>query len=197
VRYAPWVVTNLYLSQPLTDRGGAAPAWDNVLYPTAPMPDQPNGGAGGHAAPAPLPAPLTSLGYVSATHQQLSQGPGPTVLTHYRALGDQPNARQQLLDRPWTHWRDQTVAELQTAHPELGSRIGQVSVSRYGHGMVIPTPGLMRRMALWRSALMGVAPTAAQRQQGRLAFAHSDWAGYSVFEEAFTAGHLAAGNIAT
>jgi hypothetical protein len=27
----------------------------------------------------------------------------------------------------------------------------------------------------------------------RLAFAHSDWAGYSVFEEAFTAGHAATG----
>ena len=26
---------------------------------------------------------------------------------------------------------------------------------------------------------------------GRLAFAHADWAGYSVFEEAFTRGHLA------
>ena len=27
---------------------------------------------------------------------------------------------------------------------------------------------------------------------GRLRFAHSDWAGYSVFEEAFTLGHVAA-----
>jgi hypothetical protein len=26
---------------------------------------------------------------------------------------------------------------------------------------------------------------------GRLSFAHSDWAGYSVFEEAFTQGHVA------
>jgi hypothetical protein len=26
----------------------------------------------------------------------------------------------------------------------------------------------------------------------RLSFAHSDWAGYSVFEEAFTMGHAAA-----
>ena len=26
---------------------------------------------------------------------------------------------------------------------------------------------------------------------GNLRFAHSDWAGYSVFEEAFTAGHAA------
>ena len=26
---------------------------------------------------------------------------------------------------------------------------------------------------------------------GRLAFAHADWSGYSIFEEAFTRGHLA------
>jgi hypothetical protein len=26
---------------------------------------------------------------------------------------------------------------------------------------------------------------------GRLTFAHSDWAGYSIFEEAFTLGHVA------
>jgi hypothetical protein len=28
---------------------------------------------------------------------------------------------------------------------------------------------------------------------GRLAFAHSDWSGYSIFEEAFVRGHLSAG----
>jgi hypothetical protein len=31
----------------------------------------------------------------------------------------------------------------------------------------------------------------AERTQGRLHFAHSDLAGYSIFEEAFTFGHLA------
>ena len=30
---------------------------------------------------------------------------------------------------------------------------------------------------------------------GRLRFAHSDWSGYSVFEEAFTRGHAAAWTI--
>jgi hypothetical protein len=29
-------------------------------------------------------------------------------------------------------------------------------------------------------------------QSGRLLFAHADWSGYSIFEEAFTRGHLAA-----
>jgi len=28
-------------------------------------------------------------------------------------------------------------------------------------------------------------------RDGRLSFAHADWSGYSIFEEAFTRGHLA------
>ena len=45
MRYAPWAVANLHLREPLQDRPGAAPAWDNVVY-----------GAAG-------------LGYVDARHQ--------------------------------------------------------------------------------------------------------------------------------
>ena len=168
VRYAPWVVTNLHLKHPLTDRGGAAPAWDNVVYQA--------GGTGG------------SLGYVSATHQSLHPVPGATVLTHYRALGDDAAARQQVLTRPWTHWRDQILADLQAAHPELASRVAEVAVARYGHAMVMPTPGLMNIMATYRNAVFN----GLLQQTSGIAFAHSDWAGYSVFEEAFTMGHLAA-----
>ena len=45
--------------------------------------------------------------------------------------------------------------------------------------MAIPVPGTLALRA------QGTPRTA------RLSFAHSDWAGYSVFEEAFTAGHRA------
>jgi hypothetical protein len=54
-----------------------------------------------------------------------------------------------------------------------------IDVARYGHAMAIPVPGTLAQQA------MGVPQTA------RLAFAHSDWAGYSIFEEAFTSGHKA------
>jgi len=33
VQHAPWLVANLQLAEPLTDKPGAAPAWDNVLLP--------------------------------------------------------------------------------------------------------------------------------------------------------------------
>ena len=177
VRYAPWVVTNLSLPRPPVDRGGAAPAWDNVVYSEG----------GGHDAAGPAGMLGGGLGYVNATHQSLSPVPGATVLTHYRALGDQPTARQQLLAQPWTFWRDQTLADLRGAHPELASLVSDVSVARFGHAMVIPRPGMMKTMGAYRSSMLN----GLLSKSAGLSVAHSDWSGYSVFEEAFTQGHLA------
>ena len=154
VRYAPWAVANLHLSEPLRDRPGAPPSWDNVLYG------------------------VQGLGYVDAMHQSLDPRPGPTVLTCYRAPGE--SARAQLLARSWRDWQAEVVAELSVPHPDLATKVLRVEVARYGHAMAIPLPGALALVAA------GVA------HASRLTFAHSDWAGYSIFEEAFTLGHRAA-----
>ncbi|WP_374412495.1 NAD(P)-binding protein [Hydrogenophaga sp.] len=117
-----------------------------------------------------------ALGYVDASHQSLAPVAGPRVLTWYQALGDEPQGRSLLLQQPWTFWRDRVVQDLMAPHPDLAERLQQVAVTRHGHAMAVPAPG---------SAYDG------PWHDGRLAFAHSDWAGYSVFEEAFTRGHLA------
>ena len=179
--WAPWLVTNLAISGPLTDRPGAAPAWDNVLYQ--------DGAPGG-------------LGYVDAGHQRLDPRAAltlPTVLTYYQALGDVPDARAQLERQPWQHWADAAIAALSLPHPDLRERIERVEVTRYGHAMAIPRPGGLkilsqiglRRLSGGRKQLSNgerqrALPTPAT---ARLAFAHADWSGYSVFEEAFTRGH--------
>ncbi len=161
LRYAPWAVANVHIERPLHDRPGAPLSWDNVIY-----------GARG-------------LGYINAGHQNLNPLPEPTVLTWYRPLGDVPNARQQLLDRPWSGWRDEVLDELSGAHPDLRAKTLRVEVARYGHAMAIPVPGTRGSAAL----------AALQRPQAgswrRVHFAHSDLSGYSVFEEAFTHGHRA------
>ena len=151
-RYAPWLVANIHIERPLQDRPGAAPAWDNVLY-----------GARG-------------LGYVDAGHQNLNPLPVPTVLTWYRALGDTPGARAQVLSQPWAAWRDEVLDELSAAHPDLRAKTLRVDVARYGHAMAIPVPGTRTSPAL--AALR-------RPQQGlwrRVHFAHADLSGYSVFE---------------
>lgn len=179
--WAPWLVANIHLDRPLQDRPGAAPAWDNVLYD--------------HEAPG-------GLGYVDAGHQRLSlaaQIAGPTVLSYYQALGDASDARAQLLARPWTAWRDTILATLARAHPDLRERATRMQITRHGHAMAMPLPGLHTFLSQ-----IGTQPLMGKRGQllngeraawipvpatARVAYAHADWSGYSVFEEAFTRGH--------
>ena len=61
----------------------------------------------------------------------------------------------------------------------IRDRATRIDITRYGHAMAMPVPGLLRQLG-------AQLPSA-----GRLAFAHADWSGYSIFEEAFTRGHLA------
>ena len=162
LRYAPWLVANLHLAEPLTDRPGAPPSWDNVGYQS------------------------DSLGYVDAMHQSTRVAPGPTVLTSYWALGGDSPAqaqagRKRLLDEPWSVWTKRVVDDLARAHADLAAKLRHIDLMRYGHAMSVPVPGLRSSTALQALA----AP------QGRVHFAHSDLAAYSVFEEAFFHGHRA------
>ena len=178
LQWAPWLVANVHLDGPLQDRPGAAPSWDNVLYQ-----DTNPGG----------------LGYVDAGHQRLSPLPAPTVLSYYQALGDVPDGRAQLEQQPWTHWRDAILKTLAGPHPDIARRATRMDLTRYGHAMAIPVPGTQQFLSQ-----IGLQRIQAKRQQlsneehartlptpatARLVFAHSDWSGYSVFEEAFTRGH--------
>jgi len=187
--YAPWLVANIHIKAPLLDRPGAPPSWDNVLYGSFQ-----NGGG---------------LGYVDAMHQSLQPVPGATVLTHYRALGDgvgrvgsAPGAaagvawRQLLLAQPWSAWRDVILSELSAAHPDLATKTTRIDITRYGHAMAVPVPvaGNTSQIGLqtpWNMRKQLSKTEHFALSHGRLRFAHSDWAGYSVFEEAFTLGHNA------
>ena len=180
LQWAPWAVTNIHLNAPLADRPGAAPAWDNVIY--------------GDSNPG-------GLGYVDASHQKLDPRPRPTVLTYYQALGDVAEARQQLATQGAEHWGRAALAALAGPHPDVLQHAARVQVTRYGHAMSIPVPGVQtflsqiglqappgKRKLLLNGERQRALPTPAT---ARLAFAHSDWSGYSVFEEAFTRGHAA------
>jgi glycine/D-amino acid oxidase-like deaminating enzyme len=180
--YAAWLVANIHVRAPLSDRDGAAPAWDNMLYGAATA----QGG----------------LGYVDARHQKLDPTPGPTVLTHYRALGSAPQQRLGLLQRGWDEWSGAILTELAQAHPDLPHKAERLDITRYGHAMAVPRPGLQ---SFLRQAMAGpqqkpdgftrlrAVQTALHTPvEGRLLFAHGDWSGYSIFEEAFARGDAAA-----
>ena len=121
------------------------------------------------------------------------------MLSYYQALGDVPDTRQQLATAPWQQWADAALAALAVPHPDLRQRATRVDITRYGHAMSIPVPGTQaflsqiglqrlsgKRKQLSNGEQTDWIPTPAT---ARLAFAHSDWSGYSVFEEAFTRGH--------
>ena len=158
LRYAPWLVANLHVDDPLDDPPGAPPSWDNVLY----------GGAG--------------LGYVDAMHQSTRPHPGPTVLTAYWSWGGDAASRATLLAGSWGEWTSRVLRALAPAHPDLAAKVKQVDLMRYGHAMSVPVPGVRS------SAALGALASAT----GRVHFAHSDLAGYSIFEEAVFHGVRAA-----
>jgi hypothetical protein len=106
-----------------------------------------------------------------------------------------------LAEQPWTHWRDAIMAVLATPHPDLPARATRMEITRYGHAMSIPVPGAQaflsqigiqrlpdKRWQLSNGERIALTPTPGTQ---RLLFAHADWSGYSVFEEAFTRGHMA------
>ena len=106
----------------------------------------------------------------------------------------------------WAQLRDQALKDLSVAHPDITRLAQQINITRYGHAMAVPTPAavthflsqighypaknmrgvLLNKERLNRYPAMQIPFTA------RLRFAHSDWSGYSVFEEAFTRGLHAA-----
>jgi len=125
----------------------------------------------------------TALGYVDARHQSLDPTPRPPLLTAYLAL---PAAqRAELLRQPWQHWAGVVSNELTGTHPDLPGKLERIDLCRFGHAMSIPTPGLRGSAAL----------AALNDARGRVVFAHADLAGYSVFEEAYTAGVMAAARL--
>ncbi|WP_374675728.1 FAD-dependent oxidoreductase [Ideonella sp.] len=161
-RYAPWLVANLHLDGPLADRPGVPPAWDSVAH-----------------APA---GSSTALGYVDAGHQAMNPARQATVLTAYHALPE--SQRAALLSEPAATWALRVTRGLaDTLHPDLPLRLRAVELTRHGHAMRIPAPGV--RTAAERTGL--------HAGRGRVRFVHADVAGFSVFEEAFSLGALAGG----
>jgi monoamine oxidase len=121
----------------------------------------------------------TCLGYVDAGHQRMDPRPAPTVLTVYHALPE--SARPSLLADTARTWLQRVLTDMAEMHPDLPQYLQAAALMRYGHAMRIPVPGVRSDGALSRVA----------EGQGRLQYAHADLAGYSIFEEAFSAGYQA------
>ncbi len=125
------------------------------------------------------------LGYVSATHQLIRREPGGTVFTYYRALHDVAPAegRRLLLDTPREAWAEGILAELERVHPDIRRLATRLDAFRNGHAMRRPVVG---------SLFHGGRERLAAFHTPRLALAHADLSGFSLFEEAQYRGIVAA-----
>jgi hypothetical protein len=125
------------------------------------------------------------LGYVVATHQDIVQAThGPTVLTCYDAWsqgGDFARNRRLLEQAGWAMLAGRFLADLRPAHPDIDRLAARMDIRIWGHAMASPGRGFLSHPA------RGLA-----RLDGKLLFAHTDAAGYSVFEEASWLGMRAA-----
>ncbi|CAN5148631.1 FAD-dependent oxidoreductase [soil metagenome] len=147
-----WFVANLFLK----DRPKARFArdfplsWDNVLYESP------------------------SLGYVVATHQK-GIDYGPTILTYYYPMCEDPNGRTTLFNYDWKQLADVCLTDLSRAHPDIYDLTERIDIMRWGHAMISPRPGF-----IW-----GGEREKAIRPYRNIHFAHTDLSGIALFEEAF------------
>lgn len=149
--YAPWMVANISLKK-LPRARGEAIAWDNVSYYG------------------------DSLGYVVATHQNITTRQGQSVITYYYPLtaGNPVVERAKLQAGSEDTWRRLIVSELEKIHPDIAADILAIDLWPWGHGMIRPSVGF-----IW-----GEARRKMKESNGLVFFAHSDMSGISIFEEA-------------
>jgi protoporphyrinogen oxidase len=158
--YAPWMVANITVNQAPTTSSSAL-CWDNVAYRSP------------------------SLGYISASHQQVSRHKDQWVLTYYLPLSDKPpaQARKEALRKSHADWVKEILEDLESFHPNIKETIEEIDVKVWGHGMIAPVVGFLSSNERLK---------AGKSIDNKLFFAHTDLSGISIFEEAFYQGNRVA-----
>lgn len=163
ISHNPWLIGIITLNG-LPESNGTPLAWDNVKFGTK------------------------GLGYVSNRHQEFKQQLDKHVFSVYLALDrqDAKLERQALFSMSDQEMYQLILHELKSMHPSIEDFIEEMRFQRWGHGMVTPYPGALKKYEHYRQ-LNGEAK--------RVLLAHTDYSAYSVFEEAFDCGLKAATKI--
>ncbi|WP_347066585.1 NAD(P)-binding protein [Flavobacterium sp. WV_118_3] len=154
--YAPWLLATITVAE-LIDNHSYPLCWDNVIHDAQ------------------------GLGYIYDQHQSLQQVQPKKVITYYHSFSsaDIPKTRRALYKKDEEYWKQQVIADLQKAHPDIEQYIETIDIHLLGHGMISPVPGFL---------FGSEKEQARQPIANKIYFAHSDLAGISIFEEAFHQG---------
>lgn len=125
------------------------------------------------------------LGYIYDQHQNLSTHEEKHVISVYLAFDKEgaETERKALFSKTDIELKELVLAELVAMHPEIEKDIISMSFQLWGHGMVSSYPGSLKQYNTFNLK---------NSQSTRLHLAHTDYAGYSVFEEGFQMGINAA-----
>ena len=160
--YSPWLTANLHLADFPEERHGAPPAWDNVFH------DSPG------------------LGYVVATHQLIRRRLPGTVFTYYRALHDVAPAegRRLLQETPARSLGRRHSCRTRAGAPRHPSP--DHPARRVPQRPCHAPPGAGQSLVRFKRQKL------VDFRHPRIALAHADLSGFSLFEEAQYRGVAAA-----
>lgn len=118
------------------------------------------------------------LGYIYAQHQTIGQTPTQKVISYYRPLDMEKTAnlsRKAAFSKDYEYFKSLVISDLKEAHYQIDNYISTLDIHLWGHAMICPTPAYFAH------------PTPTKLHP-RIALAHSDLSGFSIFEEAFHSG---------
>ena len=125
-----------------------------------------------------------TLGFVFAQHQSLKTQHEQLVFTLYKPLdkGDAREIRKEYYAKSEKELEAEIIADLQAFYPNIAEQITAIDCHIWGHGMVSPSIDFLlnEKKKDFRKPIAS-----------KIFFAHTDYSGISIFEEAFWQGKKA------
>ena len=128
------------------------------------------------------------LGYIYNQHQSFKMTQEKYVISVYLAFDEKTpeEERTRLFTMTEEDMKYRVIEELKGLHPYIEEQIESIEFQQWGHGMVTPYPGSFQQQIDFQ---------AKYKTNTRVKLVHTDYAGYSVFEEGFARGTQAANEI--
>ncbi len=130
------------------------------------------------------------LGYIYNQHQSFKLVQERYVISVYLAFDtlSPEEERNRMYTMTEDEMKERVITELKGMHPDIEEYIESIEFQQWGHGMVTPYPGSFAQQLKFKEN---------EHLLNRVKLVHTDYAGYSVFEEGFARGLKVANEISS